>query len=438
MKICIIGLGRLGSAFATCWLKKGFEVVGVDKNETILDCFRAGKSPVPEPEMDEILRDHGHRLKVTNNIVEAVSDSDITFIIVSTPSQPNGSFSAKNVVEVCRSVGQALQTKPNHTVVIASTVSPGTINSVIRPTLDGYSNHTTYKLAYIPEWVALGELVHGFLNPDFTIIGCDSASDDLESLYRQFLDNNAPIKRMSVINAEISKVALNAYIATKITFANTIADYCERVPDADASVITSTIGQDSRIGTKYFKGGLSYGGPCFPRDIQAYKALGGLAEELAESVHTCNERRMDDLANFVIDMARFRTIGCIGLFGMAFKPHTNVQEASPSVWLLERLRKCVGCVQHHSYEANQPYTGRINLYDPIITEIGEHKVSNDLSEVINNSGLLVFMSPNSEFKTIDPESLKRKTVIDCWGVVPGNVASHFRKLGNGELRWYIA
>lgn len=409
MKICIIGLGRLGSAFATCWLKRGFQVVGVDKNPVILSAFARKESPVIEPEMNEILAEHGHNLTVTDNIYEAVSSSDITFVLVSTPSQPDGSFSPVYVRTVCEQIGPVLANKPNHIVVIASTISPGTIHKVIIPTLEESSGKKCgedFDVCYVPEWVALGELVKGFLNPDFTLIGCDNpaAGQRVASLYTEFLDNSIKIKQTNIINAEISKVALNAYIATKITFANAIADYCEHTPGADASVVTSVIGQDSRIGSKYFKGGVSYGGPCFPRDILAFSALGGLPEAIAGVVDQCNDKRLDDLANITLRHGIGRTIG---IFSMTFKSGTAVHEESPSVWLLERLiRTCP--------------TQQVILYDPLVKEIGHWQVSQDLADCLRRSDVLVFMNPCGEFKTIEPEALANKCVIDCWGCLQGD------------------
>lgn len=416
MKICIIGLGRLGAPFATCWLKRGFEVIGVDKNPIILDCLRNRKSPVVEPLVEEILQEHGHRLTVSDNIKESVKSADITFILVSTPSNLDGTFSPALVLDVCNHVGEALKEKSDHIVVVASTISPGAVNKTVIPALEqasGKTCGTDFDVCYVPEWVALGELVKGFLDPDFTIIGADNpkAGERVAELYSEFLSAGMHkatgdwgglsqqylgIRHMSIINAEIAKVCLNAYIATKITFANAIANYCERTPGADAAVVTSAIGEDSRIGSKYFRGGTSYGGPCFPRDIQAFSALGGMPHLLAETVDVCNGKRVKDLGRAIAKLEPIR----VGILGMAFKAGTAVIQDSPSLWLAHWLNTLdIDLIQ----------------YDPLIVEEG---ISNDLEDTIISCDVLVLMNPCKEFKSVNKALWQGKRIIDCWRCLP--------------------
>ena len=165
--ICVIGLGRLGASFAACWSKRGFNVTGVDINPEILKKINAKEAPMPEPGLDETLKKHPFTALVS--ILDGMASADVTFILVATPSTSSGRFSEANVLKVCETVGQALKSKKDHTVVIASTVSPGTINDSIIPTLEKSSGKKCgqdFGVCYVPEWVALGNLIHGFLNPD--------------------------------------------------------------------------------------------------------------------------------------------------------------------------------------------------------------------------------------------------------------------------------
>ncbi|MCK5347413.1 MAG: UDP-glucose/GDP-mannose dehydrogenase family protein, partial [Candidatus Heimdallarchaeota archaeon] len=222
--ITVIGMGRLGSPFAACFAAKGFNVLGVDKDPIKVYNINNQIAPVNEPGLQQIL--DRHPFKATERIKEGIEHSDITFVIVSTPSTSSGRFSEENVINVCKEVGCALKSKDKyHVVVIASTISPLTIEKFLIPALEKCSKKSCGKdfgLCYVPEWVALGELVHGFLNPDLTLIGeyDEKSGDIIENIYKKFLDNDPPIIRTNIVNAEISKVCLNVYVATKIAFAN--------------------------------------------------------------------------------------------------------------------------------------------------------------------------------------------------------------------------
>ena len=268
-RICVIGLGRLGSAFYACWHKKGFAAVGIDKNQEIVKQFSKKIAPLPEPGLQEVMDETRASMFVTSDtdsIPEIVRNSDVIFVLINTPARADGTFSSDAIEDLAGDIGWGLGERDDYpVVVVASTVSPTAIEEHIIPALEKRVEKDRkgltecgkdFGVCYIPEWVALGELIHGFLNPELCLIGAsdEKAGDIMEELYRDFLDNDPPFVRTNIVNAEIAKVSLNAYIATKITFANIIAQVCEGTPGADAAVVTSTIGMDSRIGKKYFKG----------------------------------------------------------------------------------------------------------------------------------------------------------------------------------------
>jgi len=403
--ICVVGLGRLGASFAACWSKKGFNVIGVDINTEILKKINAKEAPMPEPGLDETLKKHP--FKAVCSILDGMASADATFILVATPSTSSGRFSEANVLKVCESVGIGLKSRKDHVVVIASTVSPGTINESIIPTLEKSSGKTCGKdfgVCYVPEWVALGNLMHGFLNPDLTLIGstCNRCGDAVEELYKEFLDNDPPVVRTDILNAELCKVCLNAYVATKITFANTVAQICERFPGADADVVTETIALDKRIGRKFFKGAMAYSGPCFPRDVRAMKAL---LEEVNEfpilplAVDEMNNRRTQSLVKLI----HRNSLGKVaGMLGLTFKPDTDIIEDSSSMWVIEQLRdRCQ----------------MMNFYDPQAVKTPDWMIRHEfLEDCIKNSHTIVVMTQWPEFKKIDPALFEGKTVIDCWRI----------------------
>src|SRR5262245_10730941 len=276
MRVSVISLGKLGSPLAAVLASKGHEVVGVDLNQEFVRLLNAGRAPVQEPQLQELVDASKGRLRATMSLEEATLQSEISFVIVPTPSDSRGAFSNKHVIEAVMGIGKALRKKDAyHLVNITSTVMPGSTGGEIREALEISSGRTVGKnvgLCYNPEFIALGSVVRDMLLPDAILIGESDlrAGDLLESIYRTTCDNSPPVQRMNFVNAEITKLSVNTFVTTKISYANMLADICDRLPGADVDVVTNAVGLDSRIGRKYLKGALGYGGPCFPRDNIAF------------------------------------------------------------------------------------------------------------------------------------------------------------------------
>jgi UDPglucose 6-dehydrogenase len=292
--ISVIGLGKLGAPLAACLAAKGHSVIAVDVDAQKVDAINEGRAPVFEPGLEEKIGQSNGRLRATQDIAEAVAASEITFIVVATPSETDGGFSNRYVLATCESIGRALRSKTNfHVVALTSTVMPGSSDGEVRAALEKASGRRAgqdFGLCYNPEFIALGSVIHDFLNPDFVLIGESDARSGgiLESLYREVCDNSPMFARMNLLNAEITKLSVNAFVTTKISFANMLARMCELLPGASVDVVTAALGLDSRIGAKYLKGAVSYGGPCFPRDNLALAAFArgiGAPADLAESTH---------------------------------------------------------------------------------------------------------------------------------------------------------
>jgi len=241
--------------------------------------LNCGIAPIYEPGLQDLLNTNQELLTGTNDYENAVMNSDVTFIIVPTPTESNGDFSLRYTLEAAKNIGDVLRKKQGyHLMVLTSTVMPGATDEKIIPLLETSSGKKCgrdFGVCYSPEFVALDTVIRNFLNPDFVLIGeSDSCTRCiLEYLYKQVCENDPTIVRMSIINAELAKLAVTTYVTTKITFANMLARICERLPGADVDVVTSALGLDSRIGCKYLKGSIGYGGPCFPRDNGALKTL---------------------------------------------------------------------------------------------------------------------------------------------------------------------
>src|SRR6266478_3868811 len=267
--VSVIGLGKLGTPMAVCFAARGFTVHAVDLNPQKVDAISRGVPPVHEPGLAELLADCRERITATKDIESAVIASDVTFIVVATPSEADGGFSLRYAVPSCESIGRALRTKSAyHLVVVTSTVMPGSMGGPIKSALESASGKqcgVDFGLCYNPEFIALGSVIHDMLHPDLVLIGeFDRKSGDiLVNLYDSLCESRPTIARMNFVNAELTKLSVNTFVTTKISYANMLAQVCEKLPGADVEAVTRAIGLDTRIGGKYLKGALGYGGPCF-------------------------------------------------------------------------------------------------------------------------------------------------------------------------------
>jgi UDPglucose 6-dehydrogenase len=420
MRVSVIGLGKLGCPLAALLASKGHDVVGADLNPGFVEAINRGQAPVDEPGLQDLLVQIGYRLRATGDCEQAVAESDATFIIVPTPSGPDGRFSNRYMLEALRATGRALRHKPDyHLVVVTSTVMPGSTGGELRQALEQSSGRRvgdTLGLCYNPEFIALGSVIRDMLRPDFILIGESDqrAGDVLEAVYQEFCENQPPVRRMNFVNAELTKISVNTFVTTKISYANMLADICDRLPGADVDVVTGAIGADSRIGAKYLRGAVGYGGPCFPRDNVAFSALArhvGAKADIAEATDRINRFQVERLVS-VVQMHMPRG-GRVGILGLSYKPNTGVIEESQSVQLAAFL-------------ARDGYS--VTVYDPqamaaAMSVLGSTvSAANTAADCARVSDLLVIATPWSEFREFEPECLKRDgspvTIIDLWRILP--------------------
>jgi UDPglucose 6-dehydrogenase len=344
MNISVIGLGKLGLCTAACFASKGHQVIGVDTNQHILDKLRLNQCPIDEPGLEALLEKAWANLTVADNAGEAVRHSEITLIIVPTPSQSDRRFTNKYIEDTLEPLAIGLKEKNNfHVIDVVSTVMPGSCDSRFKPLLEKISGKACgadFGLAYNPEFIALGSVIRDFLNPDMVLIGAsDKRSGDMvEELYLSTCESSPDIKLMSLVNAEITKLSLNCFVTMKISFANELASICEKVSGADIDVITDALGSDTRIGSKYLEGGLGFGGPCFPRDNQAFQAFAresGVEPKLGPQVVAINNSVVDRL--FDIISKNTNPGDKVALLGLSYKPGTHIIEESQSIMLAKRL-----------------------------------------------------------------------------------------------------
>jgi UDPglucose 6-dehydrogenase len=413
--VSVVGLGKLGACMAACIASRGHTVIGVDLSPTTIGLVNSGQPPVVEPGLEARMSEVGARLTATDDYDEAIGKSEITFIVVPTPSESLGVFSLRHVREAALGIGRALRRKSTyHLVVITSTVLPGSSEYGVLPVLERESGKRCgedFGFCYGPEFIALGSVIRDFLNPDFVLIGESDkrAGDLLAELYQSICENQPPVARMNLINAELTKISINTFVTMKITFANMLAAMCEQLPGGDIDQVTAGLGLDSRIGPRYLKGALGYGGPCFPRDNLALAYLArelGQTAPLAEATDEYNRTIVDRLAERII--AHSKPSSVIAVLGLAYKPDTNVVEESQGLQLAARLA-AKGL--------------RVMVYDPLALENARQILGDavhyagSVEECVRKAEVLVIANPNREFASILADLLALRpgqVVFDAW------------------------
>jgi UDPglucose 6-dehydrogenase len=421
-RVSVIGLGKLGAPLAAVLASRGFTVIGLDVNKAFVDAMNAGKMPIVEPQLNELIAANKERLSASMDANEVVQKSDASFVIVPTPSDSTGFFSNRFVLQAMETLGKALRNKKGyHVVVITSTVMPGTTGSEIKAALEAASGRKVgpdLGLCYNPEFIALGSVVRDMLYPDSILIGESDpkAGDMLQTIYLQLCEKKPPVQRMNFVNAELTKISVNTYVTTKISYANMLADLCDRLPGADVDVVTKALGADSRIGAKYLKGAMGYGGPCFPRDNVAFAALArkiGARADVAEATDRVNNHQVERVTGLVAKFAKAGTR--IALLGLSYKPQTPVVEESHSVKIAARLADAGYVVTVHDPLAQ----------DSALAVLGDKVVeASSLDSAVRDCDLLIVATGWPDYKAIDPAWCKRNgqrlTILDLWRTLPAD------------------
>jgi len=344
--VSVFGLGKLGACIAATLAQRGFNVLGVDVDPEKVRKVNQGLSPVDEPLLSETIIGGQNHLRATQEHSEAIP-TDASFFIPPSPNLPDGSFSSEYLLRAMQPLAKALREagKKGHLFVINSTTTPGSINRVLVPMLEretGWTCGGEFGVCYNPQFIALGNVIKGLLEPDLVLIGESDVESGrlMEEMYKRYNRNEPYITRMSIMSAELTKISVNSYITMKISFTNQLRLIAEKFPQADIHAILDAIGTDSRIGKKYLRAGLSYGGPCFPRDnrLLAYTARQvGLEAPLAEAADRINELTRQKLFEHVSGM--LVPGDAVAVLGMSYKPNTCITEESAGLHLAQHLKR---------------------------------------------------------------------------------------------------
>jgi UDPglucose 6-dehydrogenase len=339
MRISVIGTGYVGLVAGTCFADSGNDVVCVDIDASKIAALNAGKLPIYEPGLDELVRKNVHeqRLSFSTELAPAVEKSQVVFIAVGTPEGEAGDADLQYVLAAAKEIGRAIR---DYTVVVnKSTVPVGTADKV-RAVIEGETK-VPFDVVSNPEFLKEGAALDDFLKPDRIVIGASSerARTIMAELYAPFMRTQERIIFMDPRSAELTKYAANAMLATRISFMNDIACLCERV-GADVELVRKGIGTDSRIGLSFLFPGVGYGGSCFPKDVKALVSTArevGIELDLLRAVERTNERQKKLLLQKAVK--HFGDLGgrTFAVWGLAFKPKTDDMREAPSIELIEGL-----------------------------------------------------------------------------------------------------
>jgi UDPglucose 6-dehydrogenase len=398
-KIAVVGTGYVGLVTGTCFAETGNEVVCVDIDEKKVERMRQGEVPIYEPHLDVVFDRNiqAKRISFTTDLKSAVDFAEIIFLALPTPPGEDGSADLSYVLNVANQLGQLMT--EYKVIVDKSTVPVGTADKVEA----AIRKHATVEFAVVsnPEFLREGFAVDDFLNPDRVVVGTsdERAARIMTELYKPFIRDGHPLIIMDEKSAELTKYAANSFLATKITFMNEIANFCERV-GADVDKVREGIGSDSRIGHKFLYPGIGFGGSCFPKDVSALVKSGkeyNYTFEIIQSVLDVNERQkvvlVDKILNYFGDVRGMQ----FGLWGLAFKPDTDdIREAS-ALYMIEALLAAGASIVAFDPEAMENVKGVVG--DRI-------QYVEDQYDALKDSNALIIATEWSAFRNPDFDKMK--------------------------------
>ena len=401
MHVTMIGTGYVGLVSGACFSEFGHNVTCVDKDATKIEALHRGKIPIFEPGLDELVERNVNagRLSFTTDLQQPVANADAVFIAVGTPSRRgDGHADLTYVFNAAREVADALD---GYTVIVTkSTVPVGTgteVFKIVRETSPG----ANFDVASNPEFLREGAAITDFMRPDRVIVGTDSerAKEVMGELYRSLFLNETPVMFTTRQSAELIKYAANAFLATKVTFINEIANLCEQV-DANVQDVARGIGLDGRIGSKFLHAGPGYGGSCFPKDTLALLRTAenlGLPMDIVQATVNVNDRRKREMAQKIFDACGGSLEGkTVAILGLTFKPNTDDMRNSPSLDIIPAL---------------QAAGAKIRAYDPEGMDEARMMLDgieycDDAYDTLPNSDALVIITEWNVFRAMDMHRVK--------------------------------
>jgi UDPglucose 6-dehydrogenase len=425
MKIAVVGSGYVGLVLGACLAENGNNVACVDKDASKVATLKAGRMPIYEPGLEELVvrNQHEERLAFTTDLPTAVRASTIVFIAVGTPQGEDGAADLQHVLAVAKAIGQAID---KYTVVVDKSTVPVGTAARVRATI---AAETTQPFSVVsnPEFLKQGAAIEDFMKPDRVVIGVEAQDERaaalMKELYGPFTRTGAPILTMSTESAELCKYAANSILATRISFMNEIANVCELV-GADVDHVRKAIGSDRRIGTSFLFPGVGYGGSCFPKDTQALLKSAqdkGYDFRILRAVEDVNDAQKERLVDKIERHFGDLSGKTIAIWGLAFKPRTDDMREAPAIPIVERLLA---------------RGVKVKAYDPAAAAVargifGDRITLCDRSyEALDGADALAVVTEWNEFR--EPDFAKMRALMKAPVVFDGrNIYSpeHMRALG---------
>ncbi len=405
MQITVIGTGYVGLVAGACLADMGNEVICVDNDEAKLAKLKQGIIPIYEPGLEELVNANvaEKRLVFSSDLKTAVEKSLVCFIAVGTPQGEDGSADLHYVFEVAKSIAQAMN--DYKVIVDKSTVPVGTAQKV-GEIIKAHTKHD-FDVVSNPEFLKQGDAVNDFLSPDRVVIGSDSpkATQIMTEIYSPFFRTGNRVIVMSVKSAEMTKYAANSFLAVKISFANEIANLCEKV-GADAEMVRIGMTTDSRIGNKFLFAGLGYGGSCFPKDVKALIKTGKDNDCAMSIIAAADEINKKQRLNFIAKIAQKFGDNLAGktfaVWGLAFKPKTDDMREAPSVTIINALLQKGAKIQ--AYDPKAMENARFYFKD----NGDKIEYAKSAYDALNDADALLLLTEWNEFRRPDFDKIKAK------------------------------
>ena len=430
MRIAVVGTGYVGLVVGACFAETGNDVVCVDKDAAKIRTLNAGKIPIYEPGLEELVRRNRaeKRLAFSTALAEAVRRSEIVFLAVGTPMGEDGSADLQHVLAAAREIARAMN---GYKVVVDKSTVPVGTSELVHDTI---RQETKYECSVVsnPEFLKQGAAVEDFLKPDRVVIGASDsrAADLMRELYRPFTRTGAPIMIMDAASAELCKYAANAMLATRISFMNEIANVCERF-GADVDKVRQAIASDKRIGPAFLFPGVGYGGSCFPKDVQAIIKFAGDRKyrfRILEAVEDVNRSQKQKLL-VQVDKHFGKKLGgrTIALWGLSFKPRTDDMREAPAIPIIEGLLK---------------RGARVRAFDPEARDVARRIFKKRITyarnayDALTKADALLIVTEWNEFR--EPDFARMKRVMRSPAIFDGrNILDPVQIRGLGFSYWSV-
>ncbi len=397
--ICIIGTGYVGLVSGTCFAEIGHRVICVDNNRGKIENLQRGISPIYEPGLENMIlkNKRAGKLSFTTDIASAVKESDVIFIAVHTPTKENGETDLQYVEDVSKEVAKAMD---KYKVVVSKSTMPVNTGQKIKEIVSKFcAKGVDFDIASNPEFLKEGSAIQDFLQPDRIVIGVESkkAKKIMDDIYKPI---QSPIIFTSIESAEIIKHACNAFLATKISFINAIANICEK-NNADVGEVVVAMGLDKRIGPDFLKAGIGFGGSCFPKDVSAFINVAkksGYDFSLLKEVKKINKKQREIFLDKIIKNVPDIKGKNIAVWGLSFKPDTDDMREAPSIDIINGLIT-KGAV--------------VKVFDPVAIEKAKEIFKDQViyyknaQEALKDCDALVICTEWGQFKKIKPEEIKK-------------------------------